>query len=285
MGLQELKDALMLQKRAKSNVIIGSHPERSRRSAVGKKTFKAYLSQILKQVQYECQPNPSFLSSSFQFQSFLRKQGSTLIILALLFTFSSCKKNKETVPYYHTPDFSPIWADEVEVDIDTLHTIAPFSFTNQNGETITNQSFEGKVYAANFFFTTCGSICPKMTNNLQVVADSFPNNENVKLVSYTVTPQIDDVKKLKEYEQLKSINGKQWHLLTGDGSKIYKLARQSYFAEEEPGYNKDSSEFLHTEHCILVDKKGHIRGVYNATLKLEMKRLVEDIAILLKEED
>lgn len=225
------------------------------------------------------------LKDALMLQKMAKSKTSIILLFLLAVCFYSCKKNKETVPYYNTPDFSPIWADEVDIDIDTLHTIAPFSFTNQNGETITNQSFEGKVYAANFFFTTCGSICPKMTNNMQVVADSFPNNEKVKLVSYTVTPQIDDVKKLKEYEQLKDINGKQWYLLTGKGSKIYKLARQSYFAEEEPGYNKDSSEFLHIEHCILVDKKGHIRGVYNATLKLEMKRLIEDIAVLLKEED
>ncbi len=207
-----------------------------------------------------------------------------IFLVSIAITTFSCKKEKTTLPYFHTPDFSPIWATEGKVNIDTLHTIAPFSFTNQNGETVTNNTFKGKVYAANFFFTTCGSICPKMTNNLQVVADSFPDNEQVKLVSYSVTPHIDNVNKLKEYEQLKNINGKQWYLLTGSAGKIYKLARQSYFAEEEPGYNKDSTEFLHTEHCVLVDKKGHIRGVYNATLKLEMNRLIEDIAILLKED-
>lgn len=208
-----------------------------------------------------------------------------MLLLLTMLVLTSCKQEKTTLPYYHTPDFSPIWANEEAVNTDTLHTIAPFSFTNQNNETITNETLKGKVYAANFFFTTCGSICPKMTNNLQAVSDSFADNENVKLVSYTVTPQTDDVQKLKEYAQQKKINNKQWHLLTGNAAKIYKLARQSYFAEEEPGYNKDSSEFLHTEHCILVDKKGHIRGVYNATLKLEMKRLTEDIAVLLKEED
>lgn len=264
MGLQELKAALMLQKMAKSknNIrklpALGCHPRQSERSAEVKEGRKG-----------------RFKNVTFSFLG--------LLILAI--AFSSCKKNKETLPYYHTPDFSPIWVNEGEVDIDTLHTIAPFSFTNQNGETITNTTFKGKVYAANFFFTTCGSICPKMTNNLQVIADSFPKNGNVKLVSHTVTPHIDNVEKLKQYEKLKHINGKQWHLLTGKASEIYKLARQSYFAEEELGYNKDSSEFLHTEHCILVDKKGHIRGVYNATLKLEMKRLVEDIAVLLKEEE
>lgn len=208
----------------------------------------------------------------------------TLLLIGFVFLFTACKKEKDTLPYYNTPDFSPIWAKEEKVDIDTLHSIAPFSFTNQNGGVVGNKVLAGKVYAANFFFTTCGSICPKMTDNLHLVADSFAGNENVNIVSFSVTPQTDDVATLKAYEQQKGINGKQWHLLTGGTSEIYKLARQSFFAEEEPGYNKDSTEFLHTEHCILVDKKGHIRGVYNATLKLEISRLVEDITILLKED-
>ncbi len=213
-----------------------------------------------------------------------RNKVSTVILLAIVVLSACTQQPKSTLPYYHTPDFSPIWANEEKVDIDTLHTIAPFSFTNQNGQEVSNKTLAGKVYAANFFFTSCASICPKMTNNLQAVADSFAGNEKVNIVSYSVTPQTDDAAKLKQYEQQNNINGKQWQLLTGDASKIYTLARKSYFAEEEPGYNKDSTEFLHTEHCVLVDKKGHIRGVYNATIKLEIKRLIEDIGILLKEE-
>jgi protein SCO1 len=209
---------------------------------------------------------------------------STVILIAIVVLSACTQPPKSTLPYYNTPDFSPIWANEEKVDIDTLHTIAPFSFTNQNGQEVSNKTLAGKVYAANFFFTSCASICPKMTNNLQAVADSFAGNEHVNIVSYSVTPQTDNVATLKQYEQQNNINGKQWQLLTGDASKIYTLARKSYFAEEEPGYNKDSTEFLHTEHCILVDKKGHIRGVYNATIKLEIKRLIEDIGILLKEE-
>lgn len=215
----------------------------------------------------------------------LRINKAGIAMLLGFVALSACtQQHKNTLPYYNTPDFSPIWADEEKVNIDTLHTIATFSFTNQNGQEVSNKTLEGKIYAANFFFTTCGSICPKMTNNLQAVADSFAGNEKVNIVSYSVTPQTDDVATLKHYEGQNNINGKQWQLLTGDASKIYTLARKSYFAEEEPGYNKDSTEFLHTEHCILVDKKGHIRGVYNATIKLEIKRLIEDIGILLNEE-
>jgi protein SCO1 len=215
--------------------------------------------------------------------SIVGARGAIVAILCLAMGFGSCKKKTETLPFYHTADFSPIWAAEEAVNIDTLHTIAPFSFTDQNNQTITNKTLEGKIYAANFFFTTCPSICPKMTNNLHAVADSFANNPNVMLLSYSVTPDIDTVEKLHQYAQNKNINSQQWLLLTGNRAQIYQLARQSYFAEEEPGFSKDSTEFLHTEHCVLVDKKGHIRGVYNATLKLEMTRLIDDITVLLKE--
>jgi protein SCO1 len=215
--------------------------------------------------------------------SIVRASKVIAAVLSLAMGFGSCRNKTETLPFYHTADFSPIWADEEKINTDTLHTIAPFSFTDQNNQTITNKTLQGKIYAANFFFTSCPSICPKMTNNMHLVADSFANNPNVALLSYSVTPDIDNVEKLHQYAQNKNINGNQWHLLTGNRSAIYQLARQSYFAEEEPGFTKDSTEFLHTEHCVLVDKKGHIRGIYNATLKLEMTRLIADIAILLKE--
>lgn len=214
----------------------------------------------------------------------LKNKIQTALLVAVVLLAACTKPNNNTLPYYHTADFSPIWAKDEKVNIDTLHTIAPFSFTNQNNQSVSNTTLADKIYAANFFFTTCGSICPKMTNNLHTVADSFAGNSKVNIVSFSVTPQTDDVATLKAYEKEKNINGSQWHLLTGNTSQIYTLARKSYFAEEEPGYNKDSTEFLHTEHCVLVDGKGHIRGVYNATIKLEMKRLIEDINILLKEE-
>ena len=103
------------------------------------------------------------------------------------------------------------------------------------------------------------------------------------MLSYSVTPWVDSVSRLKKFADKYSIQTDKWHLLTGSTNSIYTLARQSYFAEEETGYSKDSSEFLHTEHFILVDKQGYIRGIYNGTLPLETQRLKEDIDILLKE--
>ena len=122
-----------------------------------------------------------------------------------------------------------------------------------------------------------------MTSNFKIVGDRFKNDEDVVLLSYSVTPWIDKPFVLKKYMNKNGIKNANWHFLTGDRSSIYKLARQSYFAEENIGFSKDSSQFLHTEHVILVDKTNRIRGVYNGTLSLEMHHLIEDIRSLQEE--
>lgn len=132
-------------------------------------------------------------------------------------------------------------------------------------------------------FTSCGSICPKMTANLQTVSTAFAADSNVLLLSYSVTPWIDTKEKLKAYKESRNITNPAWHFLTGDKGAIYTLARQSYFAEEDMGFTKDSTEFLHTEHLVLVDGTGRIRGVYNGTLPLETEQLVKDIRQLKEE--
>jgi protein SCO1/2 len=206
---------------------------------------------------------------------------TNVLLLLLLSSHIACNNNKQEtqLPYYHTPDFTPSW----EVKADTIHSIAPFEFTNQAGEKVSNDLVKGKVYVANFFFTTCSGICPKMAAQLSHVADSFQQNERVKIISFSVTPDIDSVAQLAMYAKRNHINANQWQLLTGNKSEIYTLARQSYFAEEEPGFTKDSSQFLHTEHVVLVDQDAHIRGVYNGTLPLDMERLMSDIHTLIKQ--
>jgi protein SCO1/2 len=163
-----------------------------------------------------------------------------------------------------------------------LHTIAPFKFIDQQGDTVTNKTFESKIYVANFFFTICPGICPKMTNNLQQVANAF-KNKPILFISHSVTPDIDSVAQLKKYAQDHQINNLQWHLVTGNKQEIYSLARQSYFVEQEIGFDYTTQQFLHTEHFILVDQQGHLRGIYKGTLQLEVNRLIEDINLLLKE--
>ncbi len=123
-----------------------------------------------------------------------------------------------------------------------------------------------------------------MTKNLLKVQKAFPQNNHIAFISHTVTPSIDSVARLKKYAERFGLDDR-WHLVTGDQAAIYTLARQSYFAEEEPGFTKDSTEFLHTEHILLIDANKHIRGVYNGTLELEIDRMIEDIQQLLKEEN
>jgi protein SCO1 len=123
-----------------------------------------------------------------------------------------------------------------------------------------------------------------MTTNMSKVSSAFANDDNVVILSHTVTPERDSVSVLKKYALTKSISNKNWHLLTGNKQDIYRIARKGYFADESLGYNKDTSEFLHTENFILVDKHGRIRGVYNGTIELEVDQLIQHIKLLKEEE-
>ena len=206
------------------------------------------------------------------------------LISCLLFHCKPVEKDLFVLPYYNEPTFTPLFlSDTNEVQKQVTHRIGDFSFLNQDSVGIDQGLIEGKIHVANFIFTSCGGICPVMTKNFKLVGDSLANNEAVVFLSYSVTPWIDSPSVLKKYKADNQIENENWHFLTGDKSAIYSLARKSYFAEEELGYTKDSTEFLHTEHFILVDKNKRIRGVYNGTLRVEMTQLLEDITVLLDE--
>jgi protein SCO1 len=211
---------------------------------------------------------------------FLRNYSWLLLILLIACNEAS---TVASLPYYNTPDFTPHFIAASEAKQRINHTIAPFSFTDQFGNTINNKTVAGKIHVANFIFTSCASICPKMTNNLKLVDSAFANDKEVMFLSYSVTPWIDSVPRLKVFAENYKINNPNWHLLTADKGAIYTLARRSYFAEEDLGFTKDSTEFLHTEHTMLVDRTGRIRGIYNGTLQLEMEQLIKDIRVLKKE--
>ena len=188
------------------------------------------------------------------------------------------------LPFYNEATFTPEWIGEGEAAYDSIHKVRDFSFINQNGEEVTNETFDGKIYVTNFFFTICPNVCPRMTKNLKKIQEEFANDESVKILSHTVMPWVDSVGRLAEYAQLNDINVNQWHLVTGDKAALYSMAREAYFADEGFGKTVTTEEdFLHTENIILIDTKRRIRGVYNGTLSLEMKRLIEDIQTLKKE--
>ena len=216
------------------------------------------------------------------------------IVVGLLACVFACQQTKtpdnaetaigEAVPYYNTPDFTPVWlTNPADVNQKITHRIANFSLLDQTNTLITQQTVSNKIHVANFFFTACPSICPKMTNLLKAVQDTFRHEPNVLLLSFSVTPWLDSVPRLRRYAETKGVMAAKWHLLTGERGQIYTLARRSYFAEEAIGFTKDSTEFLHTEHVILVDRNRRIRGVYNGTLPLDIDKLITDIQTLLKE--
>jgi protein SCO1 len=204
-------------------------------------------------------------------------------IVCILFLFSCSQKKQELLlPYYNTPAFTPEFFDTEKIATEKInHTIPSFSFTDQNGKQVTQRDIEGKIHVANFIFTRCGSICPIMTKHMKLVQNVFQKNNDVVMLSYSVTPWVDSVARLKSYADNNDIISPNWHLLTGSQKEIYTLARQSYFAEEDLGFTRDSTDFLHTEHILLVDKTKRIRGIYNGTLQLEIEQMIKDIQTLL----
>jgi protein SCO1/2 len=206
-----------------------------------------------------------------------------IITLILWILIISCiKKQEKSLPFYHTADFTPQWiADKSQLD--TLHTLANFEFTNQNNQRITQENLRGKIHVACFFFTICPSLCPKIMGNMKAVQDSLKNDKNFLITSYSVMPERDSVSALRKYATENQIIDNKWHLLTGDKKQIYQLARKSYFADENMGVQKGENDFLHTENFILVDKNLHIRGIYNGTLSLEIEQLIKDVKALEKE--
>ena len=163
-----------------------------------------------------------------------------------------------------------------------FHRIADFSLTNQNGKTVTQKDFKGKIYVADFFFTTCPNICIAMTDNLLKVQEKIKNNPNVMLLSHSVTPKVDSVPQLKKYAIEKGVIDKKWNLVTGDKKEIYELARKSYLAVKEDG-DGGPFDMIHTENFILVDPDRRIRGFYDGTDLEEIQRLQEELEILIQE--
>lgn len=203
-----------------------------------------------------------------------------LAILSFIF-FESCKQeNTEYVPYYKDATFTPYF-DLSKSQIKDLHTIADFEFMDQDSQIVNNNTFKGKLYVANYFFTICPGICPKLTESMRDVQAAFLKDTSVLLLSHTVTPWVDSIPKLKNYALDKDVISDKWHLVTGEKEEIYNLARTSYFAEESIGLQLTKDDFLHTEHLVLIDTEGHIRGLYNGTNPEQVQYLISDIQILL----
>lgn len=199
----------------------------------------------------------------------------------LLMIFGSCKEKKgihpvTSLPYFNSAEFTPEW------DV-PKHKIPQFSFVNQNGESVTNATFKDHIYIADFFFTSCPGICPKLTKNMGDVQETYKDDDDIKLLSHTVMPWRDSIPLLKAYAEKHHVDSSKWHLVTGDKDALYQIARTGYFADEDFTKTQDESNFIHTENFVLVDKQGYIRGVYNGTLEIDVERLKRHIKILKQE--
>ena len=201
-------------------------------------------------------------------------------VVTIALFYNALKPEKE-LPIFNPADVNPELVDSTVQHVGKYHTIADFSFTNQNGKTITQKDYEGKIYVADFFFTTCQTICPIMTTNMTEVQKAFSKNPKVMILSHTVTPEIDSVPVLKQYALKQNVDDSKWNMVTGDKKDIYYIARKSYLAVKT-GKPEEMYDMVHTENFVLVDTKRRVRGFYDGTKKEDVQRLIEDINWLLE---
>lgn len=213
---------------------------------------------------------------------------SVTIALSCILAFQAWSNNNGasadmpfTLPYYDSAEFTPRWHSSEDEALESFHKISEFTLTNQQGEIVTKATVKDKVYIANFFFSTCPGICPKMRSNLFKVQEAFMDNDQVVIISHSIQPENDTVEVLQEYAEQNDIVANKWHLLTGKRDDIYALAREDYFANEDLGEYMANEDFLHTENLILVDKNGYIRGIYNGLNKASLANMLDDISLLL----
>ena len=205
-----------------------------------------------------------------------------IISIIIISIFYNILKVEKPLPIYQPADVSTELVDSTIQHQIKYHKIADFSLINQNGDTITQDNYKNKIYVADFFFTTCQTICPIMTDNMVDIQKEIKNDDEVMLLSHSVTPEIDSVAQLKRYAIKKGVIDSKWNLVTGDKGQIYRLARKSYLAVKDDGMPDDYG-MVHTENFMLIDKKRQIRGYYDGTKKDEIQRLLKDLKTLKNE--
>lgn len=224
---------------------------------------------------------------------------AALVVPALIFLYlKGFGKNHYDLPYmipltdsttgnvmmHKNPN--PRW-NQPEMDT-VFHTIPNWKLMDENGEEFLGESLKGKIYVADFFFTRCESICPKMSTELTRVQDTFSKEDEVQLASFSVDPTHDTPKILREYAKKYDAKFGKWHFFTGTKTQIYPLAVKGYFipvadaSEYDKAVKLPDETFIHSEKLILVDKEGHIRGFYDGTDKKDVDRLILEIRVLLK---
>ena len=204
----------------------------------------------------------------------------SVIIMYVIYTLL---KPEERLPVYQPDMVNAELVDTTVQFVRKYHKIADFKLVNQNGDTITEDFYDDKIYVADFFFTTCLTICPIMTDHMIEIQEKIKDDEDILLLSHTVFPVTDSVPVLKEYAVEKGVLDEKWNLVTGDKKQIYDLARKSYLATKSTG-DGGKYDMIHTENFVLVDKKKQIRGFYDGTQPEAIEDLMHDIEIQKKED-
>ena len=216
--------------------------------------------------------------------------GITIIAIVVTYFVAFNDFEKETLPILSPRDINPELVDSSlhNRGIGTegiYHQISSFNLVDQRGLEVSEKVIENRVVVVDFFFVSCGSICPIMTKNLKRVHDFYKKNHNVLILSHTVWPEMDSVSVLNNYANEHDANYETWRFLTGNKKELYRLARKDYMvvpAINDPNYQHGSeADFIHTENVVLIDKKKRIRGYYDGTDENAMKKLVSDIGKLL----
>ena len=215
-----------------------------------------------------------------QFFAKYKKFAIVMAILSavILYTFYTLMKPAPSLPIYQPTMVDNTLVDSTVQFVKKYHKIADFELVNQNGDTITQDDYPG-IYVADFFFTTCQTICPIMTEHMVQIQEKLKDDPSVKLLSHTVIPATDTVAQLKRYALEKGVNDSKWNLVTGPKKEIYDLARKSYLAVKTQG-DGGKYDMIHTENFMLIDSKKRIRGYYDGTDPEAIEELLEDIAIL-----
>lgn len=198
------------------------------------------------------------------------------ILTGLSITIWSCGDSNRTLPYLGQNTIGP--------NGDTVyHQIPDFAFVNQDGDTLTQEFFKGKIYIADFFFTTCPTICPIMKTQMLRIHEKFENEPGLGILSHTIDPRHDSVAVLKKYKDKLGVKDNQWQFVTGEQEKIYEIAQKSYMVSAlEDSTAVDEGGFVHSGAFVLVDQNRRIRGVYDGTKEIEVNKLIKDIELLLK---
>ncbi len=205
----------------------------------------------------------------------------SVMIISIIY---SILKPKPVLPIYNPEHIDSVLVDSTVQYVRKYHTIADFELQNQNGKTITQTDYKDKIYVADFFFTTCQTICPIMTDHMVQIQEELKNDQDVLLLSHTVLPNADSVPQLKKYALEKGVNDRKWNLVTGNKKALYDLARKSYLVAKSNG-DGGPYDMIHTENFVLVDKKRQIRGFYDGTDSEAIQKLLSDISILKKEDE